>query len=56
MYLVSYTIERGGLSIDKYELQDTLEEARAVVAEVFGEATMWAIAQVVDASEPHWAD
>jgi hypothetical protein len=49
---------------DDYELADTIEEAQAIIERkqknsyVPGEYSLdnWAIAEVVDASEPHWIE
>lgn len=61
----SFTRTEGGPSFtDHYELTDTLEEAQAKVegykarSYVPGEMDLhcWSIAEVVDASEPHWIE
>lgn len=69
MYIIVTTLEfartEGGPSYkDNYQLADTIEEAQAIIEKrrsqdfVPGEYSLysWAIAEVVDASEPHWIE
>jgi hypothetical protein len=69
MFIVVTTLEfsrtHGGPSYkDNYELADTLEEARAIIEKrkrqdyVPGEYSLysWAIAEVLDAADPHWIE
>ena len=69
MYIIVTTLEfsrtEGGANYkDNYQLADTIEEAQAIIEKrrsqdfVPGEYSLysWAIAEVVDASEPHWIE
>ena len=65
MLIVSHTLKRndsiGNASyVDNYQLVDTLEEARQAVTQIISlhgdELHCYAISQVIEASEPHWAN
>lgn len=65
MLIVSHTLKRNdsignSTYTDNYQLVDTLEEARAAVTQIIslhgGELYCYAISQVIEASEPHWAN
>ena len=65
MLIVSHTVKRNdsignSTYTDNYQLVDTLEEARAAVTQIIslhgGELYCYAISQVIEDSEPHWAN
>lgn len=65
MLIVSHTIQRrdsiGNTAYyDCFQLVDTKQEAREKVAHLIAihgdELHLWAVSQVIEASEPHWAD
>ena len=65
MLIVNHTIQRkdsiGGVTYhDCYQLVNTKQEAREKVAHLIAihgdELHLWAVSQVIEASEPHWAD
>jgi hypothetical protein len=65
MLIVSHTLMRNDsignkTYTDNYQLVDTLEEARQAVTQIISlhgdELHCYAISQVIEASEPHWAN
>lgn len=65
MLIVSHTLMRNDSIgntryVDNYQLVDTLEEARQAVTQIISwhgdYLHCYAISQVIEASEPHWAN
>ena len=65
MLIITHTLMRNdsignSTYTDNYQLVDTLEEARDAVTKIIStngdELYCYAISQVIEASEPHWAD
>jgi len=59
MYVITSTLMNSdGDYLDDYQLADTIDEAQqaAEVLKQKPEIYSWAIAKVIDASEPHWVE
>jgi selenocysteine lyase/cysteine desulfurase len=65
MLIVNHTLKRNdsignATYTDNFQLVDTLEEARQAVTQIISlhgdELFCYAISQVIEASEPHWAN
>ena len=56
--ITSTTVTSTGDYVDDYQLSDTIVEAKLVVMKLKQkpEIYSWAIAKVIDASEPYWIE
>lgn len=56
--ITSTTVTSLGDYVDDYQLSDTIDEARLAAKRLKDkpEIYSWAIAKVIDASEPHWIE